>query len=89
MVHAQNYFTEEGIHLKHVLDWYFFVRKYHDSIDWASMDGIYKELNVIIFKDLMTAFCIEIMGLDLPVPYKSPNKSLLLVSKTIFSIIKQ
>ena len=78
LVHAQNHFTEEGIHLKHVLDWFFFVRKYHACIDWSYMDGIYKELNVMNFKDLMTAFCIEKMGLAMPIPYTSPKESLLL-----------
>ena len=59
--HAQGHFILEGISLRHVLDWYFFLRKEVDNIDWTKVIPAMKEMRIWEFARCMTQICIDFL----------------------------
>ena len=62
VLHAQGHF-DEGIRLRHVLDWLFFVRAKQAEIDWARVVPAMKALGIYNFACCMTEICIT-LGAD-------------------------
>jgi len=62
--HSACHFAAEGIRLRHLLDWGFFVEKYHHDIDWAELEDIAKKSNMIEFLKCQNAVCIDYLGFE-------------------------
>lgn len=62
--HAQRHFIQEGIQLRHVLDWVFFLQHQRENVDWSIINKFYKDFRLQNFVSVMTAYCIERLGID-------------------------
>lgn len=62
--HTTLHFATEGITLRHILDWAFFVRKYHSGIDWKALYKNAKDRNMHVFLNCINAICINRLGFD-------------------------
>ena len=62
--HTMAHFAAEGITMRHILDWGFFIKKYNNSIDWPKlMDAI----NLFGMKDVFCIFnsiCVKKLGFE-------------------------
>lgn len=56
-LHAHGHFIPEGIALRHVLDWYFFLRAEADNVDWTKVIPAMKEMRIWEFARCMTQIC--------------------------------
>ena len=62
--HSMAHFAAQGINLRQLLDWGFFVEKHHSEIDWDWLEG---ELDCFGMKPLyhiFNAICIDDLGYD-------------------------
>ncbi|MCF0243792.1 MAG: nucleotidyltransferase family protein [Bacteroidaceae bacterium] len=57
--HAQLHFIDEGISLRHVLDWLFFLRAEQHNVDWQRVYEAMDKMQMRAFADILTAFCKE------------------------------
>lgn len=60
--HSSAHFATENITLRHLLDWAFFVEKYHNDIDWDALYANAKDKNIHIFLDCQNAICVDKFG---------------------------
>lgn len=60
--HTQNHFLYEGVRLRMVLDWYYFMKKERDNIDWESITIAMNTLNISHLADLLTHYCEVLAG---------------------------
>lgn len=61
--HCACHFASEGITMRNVLDWGFFVQSAQD-LDWVWLWHMAKEYNMHRFLGCLNAICIEELGLD-------------------------
>ena len=47
--HALAHFVSEGMHLKQIVDWVMFIKKYGNDIDWAALRKMCDEFNLRVF----------------------------------------
>lgn len=62
--HMMMHFAAEGITLRQLIDWAFFVKAHHKDVDWDWLLGVLEEYGM---KDLFNAFnaiCVEDLGFD-------------------------
>lgn len=67
--HAQLHFLDEGIELRHVLDWLFFLSVEQDNIDWNQAFPAMKTMGMLSFACVMTQMCVKHFGLELKEEY--------------------
>ncbi len=60
--HSSAHFATENITLRHLLDWAFFVEKYHKDIDWDTLYANANAKNIHIFLDCQNAICVDKFG---------------------------
>ena len=56
--HSTAHFATEYISLRHLLDWAFFVDKYHSQINWDELYANAEKANMHIFLDCQNAICV-------------------------------
>ena len=59
MRHAASHFAAEGINLRQVLDWAFFVKKHTKEIDWPWLVYILEKYHMKDFYNTINAICVE------------------------------
>lgn len=62
--HMASHFAAEGITLRQVLDWAFFVEKYSKKIEWNWLMPIIDEYHMHDFFNCINAICVEILGFE-------------------------
>ncbi len=62
--HAQGHFMDEGIRMRHVLDWALLLRTKQDEVDWARMLPILEKIHTARFAGVMTAIAVQHLGVD-------------------------
>lgn len=60
--HAQLHFLAEGISMKHILDWLYFLRREEKNIDWKLVYEAMDMMNMRAFADIMTICCDNKFG---------------------------
>lgn len=65
--HALMHFISEGINLRHLLDWAFFLQNEQGSVDWESLLPEMEKCRTIRFAQVMTEMCVEKFGLEVAV----------------------
>lgn len=60
--HVQNHFLYEGVRLRLVMDWYFFMKKERDNIDWKRISTAMNAMNIAHLAELLTQYCEVIEG---------------------------
>ena len=73
--HAQRHFIKEGICVRHLLDWAFFLKAESQNINWDKVIPIMKECRIWEFAKVMTRLCIEQLGMTIDIEeLSSPMK---------------
>lgn len=62
--HAASHFAAEGITLKNVLDWAFFMEKHSKEVDWKWLMPIVDEYRMRDFLNSINAICVEDLGFN-------------------------
>lgn len=60
--HAASHFAAEGITLRNVLDWAFFMEKHSKEVDWNRLMPIIQEYHMHDFLNCINAICVEDLG---------------------------
>ena len=61
--HAHRHFLYEGIRLRHLLDWAFFLKEEQKRIDWDTVFSVLERCKLLSFARLMTNVCAKEFGL--------------------------
>lgn len=73
--HAQRHFIKEGIFVRHLLDWFFFLKSESQNVNWEKVIPIMKECRILEFAKVMTRLCIEQLGMKINIgELSSPMK---------------
>lgn len=62
--HAASHFAAEGISIRNVLDWAFFMEKHSKEIDWKWFIAIVDEYHMRDFFNCINAICVEDLGFN-------------------------
>lgn len=57
--HAQRHFIKEGICIRHLLDWAFFLKAEADNVNWGRIIPLMEECRMLKFAQVLTALCVE------------------------------
>ena len=73
--HAQRHFIKEGICIRHLLDWAFFLKAEAANVNWQRVIPMMEECMILNFAKALTVICIEDLGMTINVkelqgPYK-------------------
>ena len=73
--HAQRHFIKEGICVRHLLDWAFFLKAESQNVNWEKVIPIMKECRILEFTKVMTRLCIDQLGMKIDIEeLSSPMK---------------
>lgn len=61
--HAQRHFIKEGICVRHLLDWAFFLNLESQNVNWEKVIPIMRECRMLEFAKVMTRLCVEQLGM--------------------------
>lgn len=62
--HNMNHFAAEGIILRQLLDWAFFVKAYGKELDWTWFTSVLEKFGMMPAFDIFNAICVEDFGFD-------------------------
>ena len=65
--HAQRHFIKEGLCVRHVLDWGFFLKAEAENINWDRVVSMMKECRILNFAKVMTSLCVVRLGMPVDV----------------------
>lgn len=65
--HAQRHFIKEGICIRHLLDWAFFLKAEATNVNWQRVIPMMEECRVLNFAMAMTSICIDKLGITISV----------------------
>lgn len=60
--HMMNHFAAEGITIRQVLDWAFFVKAHKDEVDWMFVENILERFGMKRMYKIINAICDENLG---------------------------
>ena len=73
--HAQRHFIKEGICVRHLLDWAFFLKSESQNVNWEKVIPMMNECRILEFAKVMTRLCIEQLGMTIDIEeLSSPMK---------------
>lgn len=73
--HAQRHFIKEGICVRHLLDWAFFLKSESQNVNWEKVIPRMKECRILEFAKVMTRLCIDQLGMKIDIKeLSSPMK---------------
>ena len=73
--HAQRHFIKEGICVRHLLDWAFFLKSESQNINWKKVVTMMNECRILEFAKVMTSLCIDQLGMKIDIEgLSSPMK---------------
>lgn len=62
--HAQGHFINEGIRMRHVLDWALFLKGEQENVDWSRVLPLLETTRTAQFAGVMTAIAIRYLHID-------------------------
>lgn len=62
--HAQGHFIDEGIRMRHVLDWALFLRKKQEEVDWSKVLPMLEVTHTAEFAGVMTAIAVRYLRIE-------------------------
>ena len=62
--HAMAHFAAEGMTLRQLLDWGFYVKAYTKEIDWTWLEGALDKYGMTPAYNIFNAICVEDLGFD-------------------------
>ena len=74
--YAQRHFINEGIRMRHVLDWALFLKGEQENVDWSRVLPMLETTRTALFSGVMTAIAIQYLHIDVH------NKGLLALAES-------
>lgn len=65
--HAQRHFIKEGIRVRHLLDWAFFLKAESKNVNWEKVIPMMLECRMLDFAQVMTSFCVDKLGMKIEI----------------------
>lgn len=65
--HAQRHFIREGVCIRHLLDWAFFLKAESENVNWERVVPLMKECRILKFAQVFTTLCIEKLGMKVDI----------------------
>ena len=62
--HAQGHFIDEGIRMRHALDWALFLRKKQEEVDWSKVLPMLEVTHTAQFAGVMTAIAVRYLRIE-------------------------
>ena len=62
--HAQGHFMDEGIRMRHVLDWALFLREKQEEVDWSKVLPMLEVTHTAQFAGVMTAIAVRYLRIE-------------------------
>ena len=62
--HSMMHFAAEGISLRQLLDWAFFVKAHNDEVDWNWLEGVLEQFGMRKLYDIFNAICVVDLGFE-------------------------
>lgn len=62
--HAMAHFASEGMTLRQIIDWGFYVKVHTNEIDWSWLEGVIDKYGMIPAYNIFNAICVEDLGFD-------------------------
>lgn len=63
--HAQRHFIKEGICIRHLLDWAFFLKAESQNVNWNKVVPMMRECRILNFARVLTNLCVEKLGMSI------------------------
>lgn len=63
--HAQGHFIDEGIRMRHVLDWALLLKEAQDNVDWERLLPMMEETHIAKFAGVLTAISAQHLNLEI------------------------
>ena len=63
--HTMCHFAAEGITLRQILDWGFFVKEHKDEVDWFLVEQTLERFGMKRLYDIFNAICVDELGFEL------------------------
>lgn len=84
--HAQRHFIKEGICIRHLLDWAFFLKAESANVNWKEIIPLMEKYNILAFAKVLTSICIDKLGMSIDLEeMKAFNK---ISSKVLVDILQ-
>ena len=64
--HTQGHFIDEGIRMRHVLDWALFLRAKQEEVDWSKVLPMLETTRTAQFAGVMTAIAVRSLSIEVP-----------------------
>ena len=65
--HAQRHFIKEGIRVRHLLDWAFFLKAESANVNWEKVIPMLMECRMLDFAQVMTSLCADKFGMKIEI----------------------
>ena len=65
--HAQRHFIKEGIRVRHLLDWAFFLKAESKNVNWEKVIPMMMECKMLDFARVMTSLCADNFGMKIEI----------------------
>lgn len=62
--HTMMHFASEGITLRQLLDWGFFVKAHGKDVDWKWLERVLEKFNMVTLYNVFNAICVKDLGFD-------------------------
>lgn len=62
--HTMMHFASEGISLRQLIDWGFFVKAHGKDVDWPWLEGVLDDFGMRRLYDIFNAICVEDLGFE-------------------------
>ncbi len=62
--HTMAHFAAEGMTLRQLLDWGFFVKEYTNEIDWSWLEDVLDKCGMMPAYNIFNAICVDDLGFD-------------------------
>lgn len=63
--HTQSHFIDEGIRMRHVLDWALFLRAKQEEVDWSKVMPMLETTRTAQFAGVMTAIAVRSLSIEI------------------------
>ena len=60
--HAASHLAGSKINIRQILDWGMFVQKYHDRIDWKSLEAFVESTRTTAIYQILNGICVDYLG---------------------------
>lgn len=65
--HAQRHFIQEGIRIRHLLDWAFFLKAESSNVNWDNVISVMDRCKILKFAQVLTSICIDKFGMSIDI----------------------